>query len=100
MDEGNSSKTITEVEILQKVTLQIDPHGRHSSTLSPLDVRMEANMFLYLKALKARGKKICARRLVLHKQNSNIYLKNSIRYVRKEKEANVQNINSILSDLS
>jgi hypothetical protein len=27
-------------------------------------------------------------------------LRNSIRYVRKEKEANVQNINSILSDLS
>jgi hypothetical protein len=39
-------------------------------------------------------------RLELHKQNSNIYLKNSIRYVREEKEANVQNINSILSDLS
>jgi hypothetical protein len=27
-------------------------------------------------------------------------LKNSIRYVRKEKEAKLQNINSILSDLS
>jgi hypothetical protein len=40
-----------------------------------------------------------ARSLVLHKQNSNIYLKISIRYVRKEEEANVQNINSILSDL-
>jgi hypothetical protein len=52
------------------------------------------------RALKARGKKICARSLLLHKQNSNIYLKNPIRYVRKEKEANVQNINSILPDLS
>jgi hypothetical protein len=51
------------------------------------------------RALRARGKKICARRLLLHKQNSNIYLNNSIRYVRKEKEANVPNINSILSDL-
>jgi hypothetical protein len=33
-------------------------------------------------------------------KNPNIYLKNSIRYVRIKKEANVQNINSILSDLS
>jgi hypothetical protein len=32
--------------------------------------------------------------LLLHKQNSNIYL-NSIRYLRKEKEANVQNINCL-----
>jgi hypothetical protein len=37
------------------------------------------------RALKARGKKICARRLLLHKQNFNIYLKI---------------LKSILSDLS
>jgi hypothetical protein len=43
--------------------------------------------------LRLEEKKICARSLLLHKQNSNIYLKNSISYVRKEKEANVQNIN-------
>jgi hypothetical protein len=41
--------------------------------------------------LRLEEKKICARWLVLHKQNSNIYLKNSFTYVRKE-EANVQNI--------
>jgi hypothetical protein len=39
-------------------------------------------------------------RLLVHNQSSNIYLKMEIRCVRKEKEANVQNINSILSDLS
>jgi hypothetical protein len=51
--------------------------------------------------LRLEEKKICARRLLLHKQNSNIYLKNSTSYTRKEKEANVQNVNtsSILSDL-
>jgi hypothetical protein len=41
-----------------------------------------------------------SRRLLVQKQHFNIYFKNSIRYVRKEKEGNVQNINSILSDLS
>jgi hypothetical protein len=49
--------------------------------------------------LRLEGKEICARRLLLHKQYSNIYFKNSITYVRKEKEANVQNINSIFSGL-
>jgi hypothetical protein len=51
------------------------------------------------RALKTRGKEISARSLILHKQNSNIYLKSSIRYVRKEKETNVQNINGNFSDL-
>jgi hypothetical protein len=51
------------------------------------------------RALKAKGKKFCARRLLLHKENSNIYYRNSIRYIREVKEANVQNINSTLSDL-
>jgi hypothetical protein len=37
------------------------------------------------RALKARGKKICARRLLLQKQNSNIYFKSKIKYVIKEK---------------
>jgi hemerythrin-like domain-containing protein len=52
------------------------------------------------RALKARGKKICAKRLLLHKQNSYIYLKLITRHIRKEEEVNVKNINSILSDLS
>jgi hypothetical protein len=52
------------------------------------------------RAPKARGKKVCARRLLLHKHNYNIYLKIKFRYVRKEKEANAQNINSIFSDIS
>jgi hypothetical protein len=38
------------------------------------------------RALWARGKKICARRLLLHKQNSYIYLKIKIRYVRRERK--------------
>jgi hypothetical protein len=58
------------------------------------------NASVSYRALRTTGKKFCSRRLLLHKQNSNIYLKNLIRYVRKEKEANVQNINNILSDLS
>jgi hypothetical protein len=48
--------------------------------------------------LRLEEKKICAISLILHKQNSNIYLKSSITYV-KEKEANVQNINGKFSDL-
>jgi hypothetical protein len=42
------------------------------------------------RALKATGKNICARRLLLLKQNSYIYFK---------KEVNVQNISSILVEL-
>jgi hypothetical protein len=41
------------------------------------------------RALKARGKQICARSLLFHKQNSYIYLIIKISCVRKEKEANV-----------
>jgi hypothetical protein len=52
------------------------------------------------RAIKGRGKKICARRLLLQKQNSNTYLKSKIGYAIKEKEANLQNINNILWDLS
>jgi hypothetical protein len=49
------------------------------------------------RALTARRKKIFARRLLPHKQHSYINLNN---YVRNGKEGNVQNDNSILSDLS
>jgi hypothetical protein len=49
------------------------------------------------RALKARGKKICASCVLFHKQNSSIYLKIKVRYEIKEKEANLQNINSIFS---
>jgi hypothetical protein len=37
--------------------------------------------------------------ILLHKQNSNIYLKNSTKHARKGKQTNVQNINRILPDL-
>jgi hypothetical protein len=48
------------------------------------------------RALKAR-KKICARRLSLHKQHSYIYIKTDM---QEKKKVNVQNNNSTLSDLS
>jgi hypothetical protein len=45
--------------------------------------RKKENRKVSYRAVKTRGKKICARSLIIHKQNSNIYLKSSIRYVRK-----------------
>jgi hypothetical protein len=84
---------------LDSSTVQL--HDSLGSTM--MDILSEHRKKEYPKSvteLLRLGGKRCVQGVPHFIKKSYIYLKIKIRFVRKEKEADVQNMNSILSDLS